>query len=143
MSPKKVVGCRGGSRNVEGCLMLFSVNSYYFRLINGLIGSFLAFYSALGSWLTAKEGPAHPWGSKERRVVPYPSAFRLPPLHPTTFLVDTMSSAERRSSGETSELTYSAAEQAKVGAYVIFCCCADIRLAYLQKRKLVEAASCC
>ena len=27
---------------------------YYFRLINGLIGSFLAFYSALGLWLMAQ-----------------------------------------------------------------------------------------
>ena len=26
----------------------------YFRLINGLIGSFLAFYSALGLWLMAQ-----------------------------------------------------------------------------------------
>ena len=29
-------------------------------------------------------------------MVPYPSAFRLPPLHPSTFLADTTNSMERR-----------------------------------------------
>ena len=33
---------------------LFRPLSYYFQLINGLIGSFLAFYSALGLWLMAQ-----------------------------------------------------------------------------------------
>ena len=35
-------------------LISFSVNQYYFRLINGLIGSSLAFYSALGLWPMAQ-----------------------------------------------------------------------------------------
>ena len=34
-------------------IILFSTHSYYFRLIHGLIASFLAFCSALGSWLMA------------------------------------------------------------------------------------------
>ena len=34
-------------------ILLFSIRSYYFRLIHGLIASFLAFCSALGSWLMA------------------------------------------------------------------------------------------
>ena len=34
--------------------------------MNGLVGSFLAFYSALGSWLVAKRGRPSPWGPKER-----------------------------------------------------------------------------
>ena len=38
---------------LESLLILFSINSYYFRLIHGLIASFLAFCSALGSWLMA------------------------------------------------------------------------------------------
>ena len=33
--------------------ILFSTHSYYLRLIHGLIASFLAFCSALGSWLMA------------------------------------------------------------------------------------------
>ena len=33
---------------------LLSANYYNFRLINGLIGPFLAFYSALGVWLMAQ-----------------------------------------------------------------------------------------
>ena len=32
-------------------IILFLLNSYYFRLIHGLIGSFSAFYSALRSWV--------------------------------------------------------------------------------------------
>ena len=35
----------------------------YFRLINGLIGSFLAFYSALGLWLMAQGSWLMPQGS--------------------------------------------------------------------------------
>ena len=42
-------------------LILLSINSYYFRLIHGLIASFLAFCSALGSWRSSR-------GQKERRA---------------------------------------------------------------------------
>ena len=38
---------------LESLLILLSTHSYYFRLILGLIASFLAFCSALGSWLMA------------------------------------------------------------------------------------------
>ena len=38
---------------LESLLILFSIHSYFFRLLHGLNASFLAFCSALGSWLMA------------------------------------------------------------------------------------------
>ena len=51
---------------LELLLMLFAVNSYYFWLIHGIFGQFLALYSAVGSWLMAKRGRPGPRGRNER-----------------------------------------------------------------------------
>ena len=55
---------------MELLLILFSIHSYYFRLIHGLIASFLAFCSAHGSWpMGAGPAPVPGGGPKVRFVV--------------------------------------------------------------------------
>ena len=51
---------------LELLLILFSVNYWPYRLIDGLFGQFLELYSALGSWLMAKRSQPGPRGPKDR-----------------------------------------------------------------------------
>ena len=58
---------------LESFLILFSINSYYFRLIHGLIASFLAFCSDLGSWLMASSSLV----ARRSAPVPFPGLCPL------------------------------------------------------------------
>ena len=53
---------------LESLLILFPINSYYFPLIHGLIASFWAFCSALGSWLMASSSLV----ARRSAPVPFP-----------------------------------------------------------------------
>ena len=59
---------------------------------NGLIGSFLAFYSALGSWRPAWPGP---WGPRERRAR-HPFYLKIwPPIYLKTVYIKSCSVVSR------------------------------------------------